>query len=207
MKLYRHPERLAYTGEQLHPHFALERFGVAGDAVVCFRGPCSVKEDRLVDLEDRRAGAAIEAAEMLHFIVEHFGITLESIVLRQRLLVALAAELLAEFLARRRPGISPGDVRRRGDDIFVLGKKATVSIASVSPVSGMIHLGINIDPAGAPVAAWGLQHEGIDPDEFAAALGEAYLDEIEGVAHASSKVRPLQPAAGSRPRMSPPHAG
>ncbi|MDP7422515.1 MAG: DUF366 family protein [bacterium] len=194
MKFYSYPEPLAYTGEQLRPHFALETFKVSGDSIVCFRGRCDVAGSRLVDLEDRQAGETIEAAEMLHIVVEHFGVSLENIVLRQRLLVALTAELIYEFLARNYSETSLCDVRRSGDDIFVLGRKATVSIASVSPVSGMIHLGVNIDPEGASVAAWGLEQGGVDPDEFASALGEAYVAEIEGVAHAVSKVLPLSPA-------------
>jgi len=191
VKQYFHDQSIDYTGDQLHSHFALETFGIQGDSVVCFRGGCSVEGDRLVDLEDRLSGATIEAADMLHFVVEHFGLNLDGIVLRQRILVALAGEKVYDFLSRNYSETSLCDVRRQGDDIYVLGRKATVSIASVSPVSGMIHLGVNVNPAGAPVEAWGLEEGGIDPDEFALELLSSYVSEMEGIAFAASKVRPL----------------
>jgi hypothetical protein len=63
----------------------------------------------------------------------------------------------------------------------------------VSPVSTLIHFGINVDPAGAPVPAIGLAELGIDPAAFAPALLHLLDAEIEGVADAGSKVAPAHP--------------
>lgn len=177
--------RLPYTGRELRSHWIRETFGRAGNAIVAFLGPCEVAAQDMVDLDDARAGDGIRAALMLHFIAEHFDTDLERAVLRQRLLVALAFETLREALApERRDALS-----RRGDDLFVGERKLSVSIATASPVSTLIHLGINVDPAGAPVAAVGLAELHVDPTAFARDLMEAYTGELAGVRAARCKVR------------------
>ena len=70
-----------------------------------------------------------------------------------------------------------------------------MSIATVSPVSTLIHFGINVDPAGAPVPAVGLAELGIDPTSFAPALLDLLDAELEGIAHARAKVAPAHPEA------------
>ncbi len=178
--VYFHEELLAYTA--LRPHFAFRRFGIAGDAVVAFLGPCDVRGDELVDLADRRAGETIVAALMLHFIIEHFGIPLGEAVWRQRFWAALCAEELNRLVAG-------GPVRREGDDLFVGESKLSVSIATISPTSALIHFGVNVDPTGAPVAAADLRRLGVNPREFASAVMTAYAREADGAAAATAKVR------------------
>lgn len=175
-----HP--LTYTGDQLRSLWIYETFGVSGDAIAVFRGPCDVQTEGLVDAEDRRAGATIVAADMLHFIIEHFGDSLDRAVLRQRLFLAVIKDHIDALLPDRR-------VRRDGDDLFVEAAKLTVSIATISPVSSLIHTGINIDAGGAPVEAIGLQDLGLDAVELARALAEAYVDEIKSARFAATKVR------------------
>jgi hypothetical protein len=154
--------------------------GFAGDAAAGFLGPCRVETEDLVDLEDARQGAFIEAAEMAHVIVEHFGCPLGVAVLRQRLLVCILCEILLE------KGIG---VRRSGDDVFVARDKLTVSIAAPSNRSSLIHLGINIDPAGAPVPAVGLERLNVDGGELLKTLLERYHRELLSAEHAGTKVR------------------
>ncbi len=173
---------IEYTGHQLRSLWIYDTFGIAGDAIAAFAGPCNVPTDALVDSEDRRAGSTIRAALMLHLIIEHFDRDLLLAVFRQRLLIAIIKDLLQQ--AADLP-----ELRRSGDDIFSAGDKLTVSIATISPVSTLIHTGINIDPSGAPVAASGLQDFGIDHLDFAASLTAAYLAEIDSAAHARTKVR------------------
>jgi len=175
-------QQITYHGSELRSGWIAENFGLHGDAIVAFVGPCRVPTEHLVDLEDQRAGAVIVAARMLHFIAEQAPADLAVAVLRQRLFVALVAELL------RAEGVTEG-LSRSGDDIFVNERKLTVSIATISPRSGLIHLGINVDPAGAPVPASGLQELGIDPWRFAERLLDAYVQEMAGIAHAQTKVR------------------
>ena len=153
----------------------------SGDAVVAFVGPCRVEVADLVDQEDARQGRFIASPCMLHFLVEHFGLDLREAVWRQRMLCRLAADLLRE--------IGATEVTVQGDDVFVVGRKATVSIATRSPVSSVIHLGVNVHTEGAPVPAWGLAEADIEPEPFARTVMERYQAELADVQRATTKVR------------------
>jgi uncharacterized protein len=188
-RLVRHLELLPrqdYDGTQLAPHFLRRRFGVDGDAAVIFRGAASVQGKALVDLEDRDARHVIRAADMLHLMVERFDDDLVRAILTQRLIAAITADLV-------RAGAAGRAVGRGGDDVRVDGRKLTVSIATRSPVSTLIHFGINVDPAGAPVPAIGLHELGLDPAVFASSLLDRLDAELEGVARARGKVAPAHP--------------
>jgi len=147
LTVFRSPENIPYTGPELRPHFILSRFKIEGSSLVAFYGPCRVETAHLVDWEDRLASDHIAAKEMIHFLGEFFGITLREGVWIQRHLVQEAGARL------RAHGL---DVSRDGDDLFLSGGKLSVSIVTASPVSVLLHLGINIDTAGAPVKASGL---------------------------------------------------
>ena len=176
-------ERL-YDGTQLRGGFARE-MGIVGESLVAFTGPCRVEGEALVDLEDRDAGERIIAARMLHIIVEHPGADLEVTTLRQRLLVE-CARVGAEEMSS--PSVR---LARSGDDIYLGDGKLSVSVATTSPHSGLIHLGINIDPSGAPVKTASLGELGVDPVAFAREVARRYNDELEMVRKACAKVRPV----------------
>lgn len=180
MKAHYAHEVIPYTGDQLRSLWIYRTFGISGDAIVGFVGPCDVRGDRLVDQVDAVAGEYICSADMMHFIVEHFDGDLEHAILRQRLLVCLAADIL-------RPDIT--NLRRVGDDLFVGDRKLSVSIATISPVSTLVHFGVNIDATGAPVAACGLQEFHVDWWQFAERLGAAYVAEMESVEQARCTTR------------------
>ncbi|HID55763.1 TPA: DUF366 family protein [Candidatus Poribacteria bacterium] len=175
-------ERIDYTGEQLRSHWIYERFGIPGDAMVSFIGRCEVGFDEMVDLEDVLAEKPIRSEQMLHFIAEHFDTDLERALLRQRLLMAVILEILNR---------SVGSLlfRREGDDIFSGDAKLSVSIATCSPVSTLIHVGLNITAENIPVKAVGLADYDIDPKTLAESIMKAYSGEIEGVISARVKVR------------------
>jgi hypothetical protein len=117
---------------------------------------------------------------MAHVIAEHPGCPLREAVMRQRLMVALLGELLADT----------GKLARRdGDDLYYGDRKLTVSIAAPSPASSLIHLGINVDPRGAPVPAVGLRDLGLDATTVLAGLLERYAREMDTAAYAATKVR------------------
>ena len=180
MKAHAAPDEIKYTGEQLRSLWIYRTFGIEGDAIVWFVGACDVSGERLVDQMDAAGGDFIKAARMLHFIVEHFDGDLNHAILRQRLLVCLAREVLS------------GDtrsLRRTGDDLFVADRKLSVSIATVSPVSTLVHFGLNIDPSGAPVPACGLAELGIDPLRLAEKLAATYIAEVKRMAKARCTVR------------------
>jgi hypothetical protein len=178
--------RLAYDGTQLRPHFLMTRFRLVGDAAVVFRGPADVRGAALVDLEDRAQNHVIRSADMLHLIMERFETDLVRAILLQRLIASIVADLV-------RAGAPGRQVLRNGDDVRVDGRKLSVSIATASPVSTLIHFGINVDPKDAPVPAIGLAELGIDPQGFATSLLDRIDAELEGVAHARAKVAPAHP--------------
>lgn len=173
-----------YDGSQLRAHWIYDRFGIAGDAAVAFFGAADVRGESLVDLADRRDGLFIASDRMLHVIVERFGPGLERAVVTQRLLVHLTRELLADH------GVT--GLRRSGDDLFVGAGKLSVSIATVSGVSSLVHLGINVVASGAPVPVAALAALDLKERPFAAELLERFRDEIAAMAHAATKVRAVR---------------
>lgn len=170
-----------YDGSQLSSLFAYRTAGVVGDSVVAFRGACEVRNDAMVDVEDLRAGAAIRSPDMIHFLAEQFGVRLPEMVLWQRLFARLAGETLAE-----QAGVP---VRVDGDDVFVADRKASISVATVSPVSGLFHFAFNIRTEGVPVKAIGLGELRVEWASLAEMLLARYQAELEDVRFAASKVR------------------
>lgn len=183
-------QSIKYDGLQLAPHWIYRNFGLMGHAVVAFRGECEVKLTEMVDLEDVRNNAPIYSKEMLHFIVEFFDTDLEKGVYRQRLLVTT----IKESLERR--GLKP---MRSGDDIFLkradgTNGKLSVSIATASPVSTLIHMGLNIISEGTPVPTVGLYDLGIvgaEVRDLALEIVGRYAEEVADIWQARCKVRPV----------------
>lgn len=175
-------KRIDYTGKQLRSHYIYEQFGMSGDAIVAFCGLCDVKREAMVDVEDVIAQNVIYSDDMLHFLVEHFNTDLERIILRQMLLAAIVQDRLM-----RAPG--PSVVIRKGSDIYDNDAKLSVSIATVSPVSSLIHFGINISSANTPVTTKGLNDYRINPHQFALMVMEQYTRDHDTVDHARCKVR------------------
>lgn len=175
-------EAIAYDGSQLRAHWVLDRFALVGDALVAFRGPCSVQADEIADLEDLD-GPGILAHDMVHFVWESFSTTdLLLAVHRQRLFAAQVREIVQK--------LSPStEVSRTGDDLYVGRGKLSISIATVSPVSALMHFAVNASPGGAPVAIASLNQLGIEPDAFAAAVLTRVADEQTSIQSARAKVR------------------
>ena len=174
-------QEIPYTGCELRSGWIADTAGIEGDALVAFVGPCEVPLEHMVDMEDVRRGVPIKAARMMHFLAEHFDTDLARTVLRQRLLVCLTAEILNQVISEL--------VRRDGDDLFIGERKLSVSIATASPVSTLIHLGLNIDPSGAPVPAIGLDELGVPVAEVAEQIMAAYVEEMQSCRTARNKVR------------------
>lgn len=175
-------EEIKYIGSQLAPHWIYKNFKIQGDAIVAFVGECEVHLTEMVDIEDVINNEPIYSKSMLSFISEQFGLGLTEGVFRQRLLICIIKELLEER------GVF---VVRNGDDLMINGRKLSVSIATKSITSVLIHTGLNILSEGAPVKASGLESElGIkDIKEFALTVMSRYADEIEDIKLAATKVR------------------
>jgi hypothetical protein len=175
-------ERMDYTGRELRSHFVRERAGIETDGLISFMGRCDVRGDALVDLEDAVVGSTIEAVSMLHFIGEHFAIGMREGNLRLRLLVAVVKDVLERECR-------DAAVVRDGDDLFVGERKLSVAICTASPVSSLMHLGVNVDPTGAPVPAIGLKELGVEPEKLARSVLARYRTECESIEIALRKVR------------------
>lgn len=172
-----------YSGLELAPHWIYRNFNLQGDAIVAFCGECEVKLTEMVDIEDVINDEPIYSKSMLSFIVEHFNLGLVEGVTRQRLLICIIKEILES------KSNGAFQVIRKGDDLFVGGRKLSVSIATKSLTSVLMHIGINIDPAGAPVDAVGLDFLKIsDIKGFAQEVMLKYSMEIDDITLASTKV-------------------
>lgn len=175
-------ENIKYIGSQLAPHWIYKNFKIQGDAIVAFCGECEVKLTEMVDIEDVINNEPIYSKYMLSFISEQFNIGLVEGVLRQRLLMSV----IKESLEKRDFCVS-----RNGDDLFVNDKKLSVSIATKSVNSVLIHTGVNILSEGAPISVSALKSDlGIeDIKDFAIEVMTNYSEEIEDIILASTKVR------------------
>ena len=148
-------EKIFYSGKELSPHWIYRNFDLIGDAIVSFVGGADVSLDHMVDLEDVKNKAPISGSEMLHFIGEWFIDSLEQGILLQHLFVCQVYESLLE---RSIPTLT-----RRGNDIYFEERKLSVSIATKSPISILMHFGINIKTEGTPILTAGLNELHVDP--------------------------------------------
>lgn len=172
---------LKYTGDELTSHWIYRNFGILGDAIVAFIGEVDVARDRMIDLSEAIDQSYIFSPSMLNFIVEHFDHDLNLAIYRQRLLMVCIMEELQQL------NIS---VTRRGDNLFVHRGKLSISIATATAVSTLIHVGLNINTEGTPVETIGLSDIGVTDIR---ALGEnimmRYGREIDQIYDARCKVR------------------
>lgn len=180
-------EQILYDGSQMKMHWAYEKFGIEGDSIVYFAGPCSIPHDKMIDLEDRNKGSKIEGTMMLHFIIEHFFVGPFEATILQRLFASLARDVIERASNVR--------LDRDGDDIFVAGPnggKLTISVASSSVFGSKIHFGINIElPHGIDVPVACLQGLKVDHLELAEVVARRYAGDFDGIVRACRKVRGL----------------
>lgn len=178
--------RLAYEGVQLAPHWIYRSFDLLGDAIVGFVGPCQVEMEEMVDLEDVKAEASIYSPLMLHCIAEFFDTDLELAICRQRLLMVTAKELLEE--------LTDHPIHRQGDDLYFTDltrrtRKLSVSIATASVTSTLIHSGFNIETEGTPVPTVGLNELNVPVNLFGEELLKRFAAELDGIRVARYKVK------------------
>lgn len=182
-------KEIKYIGSQLSPHWIYKNFHILGDAIVSFIGEMDVKITEMVDIEDVITDSPIYSKKMVSFIIEQFGMSLSECVVRQRFLICIIIEELRKILGDKYK------IRRSGDDIFInidgKDKKLSVSIATKSTTSALIHTGLNIDPEGAPIDACGLSTDlGItNVEEFAKNVMRRYIEEDTEILEATCKVR------------------
>jgi uncharacterized protein len=187
LRTYHINEEITYDGSQLSPHWIFKNLKIQGDAMVSFAGACWVDVDSLVDLADVMTEGTIYSPKMLHFIGEFFDEDLNLAVFRQRLFIVSIKEELEQRNI-------PGKIIREGDDLFFVDNKdrrgkLTVSIATKSVTSTLMHTGINIETTGTPVPTSGLSEFGIEPVQFAHKVASRFANELEDISNARCKVR------------------
>ena len=135
----------------------------------------------MVDIEDVINNEPIYSKKMVNFIIEQFNCSLEQMVWTQRLFISIIKEVLEEYNIQ---------VKRDGDDLFYENRKLSVSIATKSITSCLIHTGLNIIKEGAPIKASDLSEMGIkDIKEFAIKIMDKFKEEAQSIKMATYKVR------------------
>ena len=175
-----------YDGTQLRPLFAYLSEGLLGDSIVSWRGPCQIDWVNMVDGEDLRAQSPIAGSDMVHFIVEKFDCSLFAAVGLQRLITAIALELIRDLA---KEGSLALQVFRVGDDLFCGERKLSISVATLSLRSALIHFALNVSNEGTPVPTLSLTDLGIDPEQFSRILLDRVVEEVHSVIEATCKVR------------------
>ncbi|MDZ4662272.1 MAG: DUF366 family protein [Pseudomonadota bacterium] len=188
MKYFWLEKEITYDGSQLKPLFSYMNAGPSGDSIVAWQGPCNVPLHNMVDGEDRRELAKISSDKMLHFIVEKFPANLSFAVAAQRLLAGQALERLRELCTDKSIAFA---LTRAGDDIWLSKKKLSISIATVSQISSLIHFAINISNEGTPVETLSLGDLKIEPISFAKILMQSFSREMDELDFATQKVFPV----------------
>lgn len=176
-------EEISYTGEQLHSLYALDNFGVLGDSIIAFLGPYDVPLKEVVDLENQKSGKRISFPKMTHFIAELFDVDLEKAILHQYLLLNIIKDLLNEKLGNLK-------IVRSGTDLYENDFKIGVSMATASPVSSLVYVGVNIiGTDNGIVKAKGLNDYKIDPMVFVPEVLDRYSKEVERINQMRCKIR------------------
>lgn len=176
-------EQIKYDGTQLSPHFIYKNYQMMGDSIVSFIGPCEVKLTEMVDIEDVVNNEPIYSEKMLHFICEIFNSDLIRGVYMQRLLITTIKEQLETKYNKV--------ITRSGDDLFVDNGKLSVSIATKSQTSVLIHTALNITTDNTPVKTSGLETNlGItNIEKLANKIMIAFKEEVKDIYLATTKVR------------------
>lgn len=190
MKTHFESRDFLYDGSQLASLFAYQTWGLMGTSLVSWTGPCDITI-HMVDAEDQRAKDLICGSKMVHFIAEIFDADLLSAVSFQRLMAAM----IKDYLETQAPSVKQEIWLREGDDIYRVvdgkRKKLSISIATKSPVSTLIHFAVNVSNEGTPVPTCALDDFQIESETFAKAILALVAREFQGVREATYKVHPV----------------
>lgn len=174
-------KKLKYDGSQLRPLFNYLEHNLLGDSCVAFVGACDVTFDHMVDGEDLLEKAQIKSDEMLHFLFETFDTQLITGVFLQRLF----AEIVQNLIFKKTGQL----LARSGDDLYLNEQKLSISIATRSTNSVLVHFAMNVTNAGTPVKTLSLQDLKIEPQSFAKDLLKLVSDEYLDIKKATYKVK------------------
>lgn len=215
MKTFFIDSEMKYDGSQLRSLYSFLEHRIQGDSVISWVGGCDIPMDKIVDGQDLMEGSTIYSDKMLHFIVEIFDAKLIQMVLLQRLFGDIVRDEVVKY--------SHGQVflERKGDDLYLKEEsvkvlsgedvdtalnferapvknkdlKMNISIATVSPVSGLLHFGINISSKNTPVKTYALEDlahqtgQEFDAAYWADKLMTRLKDELQSSVAATQKVK------------------
>lgn len=171
-----------YNGSQLSPHFIFNNFNILGDAVISFQGKCNILPEFMIDLVDLKEKKKIYSENMLHFIGEFFSYDLEKTLFLQRLFISIIKDELIKETGKH-------TIIRIGDDIFDGNYKVSISVATISCISALIHIGINISSRNTPLPTKGLDDYNIQSEKFAKILLKKFSSELNSIYFARCKVK------------------
>ncbi len=178
-------EQLNYTGAELKPLYNYLNHDLLGDSVVAFVGGCNVSRLSMIDGEDLKANSIICGDQMAHFLIEVFDCPLIGGVLLQRLL----ASLVQDDIRSNSTHSSPADLRREGDDLYLDDRKLSISVATCSLRSSLVHFAVNVTTEGTPVPTLSLQDLGIEPMSFLERIVNRLVREWQSIRDATCKVK------------------
>lgn len=176
----------SYDGAQLASLRNYLKHQLLGDSCVAWVGPCDVSLEHMIDGEDLLASAEIRGARMLHFVIELFDSTLLAAVALQRLFASIVRDELQRMARETKLAAS---LVRDGDDLFAGDRKLSISIATQSPVSSLIHFAVNVTNAGTPVKTLALEDLGVEAQALATQVMERFSREFLSIRQATQKVR------------------
>jgi hypothetical protein len=177
-----------YNGALLHSRFAYryfrDRVSPLGN-IIAFRGPMEVLAEQMIDQEDLLAEAFIWSDDAINFLWEIplLGDNSFGAVAYQRLFNTLIADILAkkEFLNTA--------VHMRGDDIYVLDGKCSVSITHVKNHAALGHTGINIEAGSkAPDFAYSTKLSDLQAQAFMECVIKEFYSLNQDIFTATSKI-------------------
>ena len=179
-------KKMKYDGTQLHSLFGYMKHKISGDSCIAWQGACDISFEHMVDGEDVLAESEIRGSDMVHFIIEIFDRSLFSAVLLQRLFTNIVRETLQNMTKNKYL------IFREGDDLYWEKKKLSISIATKSQVSVLIHFAVNVSNKGTPVPTACLSDFKVAPQKFAQAAMNRLRAELESVKFATVKVRSVR---------------
>lgn len=179
-------QSVKYDGTQLRSLYAYLDHKILGDSALAWQGACDVGFDHMVDGEDLLDRSVIRGSDMVHFIIEIFDQNLMAGVLLQRLFANIVRDVLIELSP-----LKSLEILRIGDDLYWKNKKLSISIATRSPVSTMVHFAVNVSAKGTPVEAAGLDDLKVNSLAFAEKCLLGLKEEYESSLDATRKVRPV----------------
>ena len=183
MKTHFDSKILKYDGTQLSALRNYLDYGLLGDSVLAWIGPCQISFEHMVDGEDLREQAKIEGSEMIHFIFEVFDVPLVAGVCLQRLMADHVRALILEKTKGKTM------LTRSGDDLYLDSKKLSISIATKSANSVLVHFALNVRNDGTPVPTCALSDFGLEAVPFAQEACVRIAEEWDSIKDATWKIR------------------